>query len=640
LALFAKIGKYCRERYVTMVFCMNADHYNVEWAAPKTFDGKEKDPIHYDLNHPLEPQIKELWAALGFTVNNDVDVLAAKHEQLHRAVPGCMLQVMNEDDVFGLVHAEDKQIYQTETNDPKLNAIHYGRARGTLLAALYRRIRECCPDGADNMPVCPPATLCYQLPLNRNEAYSREFLGELGATLKELGVAEHTPLLTTGGSTAAEVITGETIENFRTWAQEVPVLLLENNFSSFHVGAFETDPAGARFFLQIDPQYPAGYRDKQICRKVWGIQWNGIDDQNILSWCMGQYLWNLPALDRPTVNDLAVRKVSNSKSYPLVKSFCDEFSVPVSYLPDCLPPYRVLVVSRRVAFPASAANGWQYAIRYTDSLRREAENLRSTLGRCMPQLETQWEATSERQWMFNWLGYPAYSFCTVYLANGYIKGWENEVPDDELRGLALRELYLEADDIQERFFAGPLAAPGKPTLLRHFYGGFLRYLYSDGRFTAPPESPAQADSYVDVWKLGLQGKFFEPVTALTPADVPDKHSALISGWGPRQEASGETFRTVDADPAGGSHQAVLALGQNGTGPWLVRARLGTESTSVTDAVKVRLSTNEAQQEEAVCKPRWINWLLPPNATLSTLTIWAEKPGVRVYAVEAYRAKAP
>jgi hypothetical protein len=255
----------------------------------------------------------------------------------------------------------------------------------------------------------------------------------------------------------------------------------------------------------------------------------------------------------------------------------------------------------------------------------------------MPQLETQWEATSERQWMFNWLGYPAYSFCTVYLANGYIKGWENEVPDDELRGLALRDLYLEADDIQERFFAGPLAAPGKPTLLRHFYGGFLRYLYSDGRFTAPPESPAQADSYVDIWTLGLQGKFFEPVTALTPADVPDNHSALISGWGPRQEASGETFRTVDTAPAGGTHQAVLALGQNGTGPWLVRARLGTESTSVTDAVKVRLSTNEAQQEEAVCKPRWINWLLPANATLSTLTIWAEKPGVRVYAVQAYRA---
>ena len=57
---------------------------------------------------------------------------------------------------------------------------------------------------------------------------------------------------------------------------------------------------------------------------------------------------------------------------------------------------------------------------------------------------------------------------------------------------------------------------------------------------------------------------------------------------------------------------------------------------MTDAVKVQLSTNEVQQEEAVCKPRWINWLLPANATLSTLTIWAEKPGVRVYAVQAYR----
>ena len=78
LALFAKFGKQCRERYVTIVFCMNADHYNVDWAAAKTFDGKKKDPIHYDLKHPVEPQIKEIWAKLGFMVENDVDILAAK----------------------------------------------------------------------------------------------------------------------------------------------------------------------------------------------------------------------------------------------------------------------------------------------------------------------------------------------------------------------------------------------------------------------------------------------------------------------------------------------------------------------------------------------------------------------------------
>ena len=112
-------------------------------------------------------------------------------------------------DLFGLVHAEDKKLYRTDTPDAKQNAIHYGRARGTLLAAIYRRIRQRCPDGAEDMPVCPPASLCYQLPLDRNEAYSREFLGELGATLKELGVAEHTPLLTTGGSTAAVVVSAE-----------------------------------------------------------------------------------------------------------------------------------------------------------------------------------------------------------------------------------------------------------------------------------------------------------------------------------------------------------------------------------------------------------------------------------------------
>ena len=119
----------------------------------KTFDGKEKDPIHYDLNHPLEPQIKELWAALGFTVNNDVDVLAAKHEQLHRAVPGCMLQVMNEDDVFGLVHADDKQIFQTDTDDPRQNAVHYGRGEGRYWPRSIGESAERCPDGADNMPL-------------------------------------------------------------------------------------------------------------------------------------------------------------------------------------------------------------------------------------------------------------------------------------------------------------------------------------------------------------------------------------------------------------------------------------------------------------------------------------------------------
>ena len=68
LQLFSGFGKYCRERYVTMVFCMNPDHYHVEWAAAKTFDGSRKDPLHYDPDHQVEPEFREMWAKLGYDV--------------------------------------------------------------------------------------------------------------------------------------------------------------------------------------------------------------------------------------------------------------------------------------------------------------------------------------------------------------------------------------------------------------------------------------------------------------------------------------------------------------------------------------------------------------------------------------------
>jgi hypothetical protein len=45
-----------------MVFCMNPDHYHVDWAAAKTFDGSRKDPLHYDPDHTVEPEFQEMWA--------------------------------------------------------------------------------------------------------------------------------------------------------------------------------------------------------------------------------------------------------------------------------------------------------------------------------------------------------------------------------------------------------------------------------------------------------------------------------------------------------------------------------------------------------------------------------------------------
>ena len=49
-----------------------------------------------------------------------------------------LLQMMNEDDVFGLVHEADKQLYNTQTGDPAQDSINYGKARGTVLAALHQ----------------------------------------------------------------------------------------------------------------------------------------------------------------------------------------------------------------------------------------------------------------------------------------------------------------------------------------------------------------------------------------------------------------------------------------------------------------------------------------------------------------------
>ena len=125
--------------------------------------------------------------------------------------------MMNEDDVFGLVHEADKQLYSTQTGNPAQDSIHYGRARATLLASLYQRIKELRPDYPGIIPVCPPDSVCYQFVLERNDYHSREFMESLGATLREQGLQDALPMITTGGGTAAEVLTVKQIEDFRSW---------------------------------------------------------------------------------------------------------------------------------------------------------------------------------------------------------------------------------------------------------------------------------------------------------------------------------------------------------------------------------------------------------------------------------------
>jgi hypothetical protein len=161
LEFWRRLGKYCRERFVTMVFCMNPDHYKSNWATPKTFDGSQKDPLHYDPSYRVEPEFKEMWARVGYEVENDIDIIVAKFGQLNKAVPGAALQMMNEDDVFNLVHDADKKLFNTETGDLIQDRINYGRARATFLATVYKRIRAEYPDSAEYMPFCLPGDFSY-----------------------------------------------------------------------------------------------------------------------------------------------------------------------------------------------------------------------------------------------------------------------------------------------------------------------------------------------------------------------------------------------------------------------------------------------------------------------------------------------
>jgi hypothetical protein len=631
LAYFQKVGKFCRERFVTMNFCMNPDHYGVEWGAARSFDGKRKDPIHYDPGHGVEREFKDVWAKLGFKVDNDADIVASKYGQIHKVIPGefARLQLWNEDDVFGLVHPEDKKLFQTETPDPRQNAIRYGRARGLLVARIYKRIRECYPDSPDSMPLCPPAGLHYHYCFETNAQFCRDFMRSLGETLSEQGVLQHIPCTDSGGGCSPEVLTCERMADFKGWYAGGPVLLHDDNFDLGRIGAYETDRNGARSYPQLNEKLPAGYRDKQLYKLFWGMTKNGtLDGGRVLCWCQAQYMWNMLGLDREKINALSVRKVTTEQSYRLLKPLCDEFSRPVCYTLDTQPPYRLLVVSDKIAFPAKE---WQYKITFTETMRLECQRLRDKLNARLPEIEAKWENTSEKAGMLPTLFYRAAGFCSVYLAYGYVKGWRNDgtSPPDRLAGTRLRDLLLEADDIQERFFAGPDAVAGRITVVPYFYNGAQYFLHTNGLWKNATLTRADAEFYVDIWKDGLLGKFFEPVVAVGLSDVADGDSRLSGDWGKVQEIDKQKCRLITGE-------ASIKLDVRANSRLLVRAKFGTDTTSTKESIRITLSAGETSGEEAVCKPRWVNWLLPDGKAVPQLTIKAEKP-VRVYGVEVYRA---
>lgn len=627
LELYGKIGKWCREHFIMMVFCMNADHYNYEWAAPKTFDGKERDPAHYDLKHEVEPPFKEMWSKLGYEVHNDIDILAAKFSQLNKAVGGgAMFQAMNEDDVFGLIHPDDKKLYGADTDDKRHNAIAYGKARGEFLGSLYKRIREIVPDSCDLMTFDPPGALPYQTVLETNEYNSRDFLESMGATMKKMGVLDHTPILTTGGGTLAEVVSTKQLDDFSRWSAGAPILLHENNFVLSRVGAYETDPNGPRWPLQKSKTYPAGFRDKQLYKHLWGIQWNGMADvARVLGWSQASFMWNMLAADREKLNALAVRKVTTAKSYPLVKTFFEDFDRPIAYLPDDGGD-QIAVISDEIAFPGK---GWEYVITYSDEMRLKAQRLRAKLGDLIPRLQATWEDPVVRGASLKHPGWDAYNFCSVYLARGYIKGWEGSAakPREMLSGTRLRDLLLEAEDIQQRYFAGPDEIPGRSTIDRNYYSGSFNRLYVQ-RLKQPAKTPAESPFYVDIWNDGLLARFFEPVSSTVLADIPDNDPRLISGWGEVEEADGDRFRIA-------ASEATARTDAPASGQLLVRVRVGTGAAALTESVNVSLSTPGASHDDAVCKPRWISWLLPEGKGASSVTIRADKP-VRVYEIAVFR----
>jgi len=429
--------------------------------------------------------------------------------------------------------------------------------------------------------------------------------------------------MTTSGGTAAETTTNKNIDDFKAWCSGGPVLISDNNFPYQHVGAYETDPQAPHSFLQQNVQYPAGYRDKELYKRVWGVWANGLTQENgdVVGWCTAQYMWNILKLDKKYIDAAATRKVTTPDVYPMAKSLFEEFDDGACYLADELRPNPPFAVSNRVRFPGKDGG---YAITYTDAMRLEAQRLRGKLADLIPQIEAKWDSKRLR-----WIGYDAYVFCTVYLARGYIKGWEDASPKDHLSQAALRELYLEAEDFQQRFFAGPLKMAGKMPVERlddaYSYGRFVKLITGERLKFPFPESLAECKGTgVDIWKDGLLGKFLRPVFSVSLASIPDGDARLAGAWGAVEEADNDKFRTVTGE-------ATLKIDPPVRGRVLIRAKFGTGNTSLTDSTPITISAGRVSRMDAVCKPRWVNCLLPVR-NVSHVTLKAEQP-VRVYSME-------
>jgi hypothetical protein len=104
----------------------------------------------------------------------------------------------------------------------------------------------------------------------------------------------------------------------------------------------------------------------------------------------------------------------------------------------------------------------------------------------------------------------------------------------------LRDLYLEADNFQELYFAGPDVVDGKKPINNHYYNGTINYIYTDGKPFKVPKTVAEAETHIDIWERGLQSAFFEQVSSIVPAALPDDDTRLGSGWGAVEEAGAQT----------------------------------------------------------------------------------------------------
>jgi hypothetical protein len=228
----------------------------------------------------------------------------------------------------------------------------------------------------------------------------------------------------------------------------------------------------------------------------------------------------------------------------------------------------------------------------------------------------------------------------MYLAYGHLKGWEGEVTRGRLSRDDLRDLFLEAHDVQQRYMAGPVKAASRARVDSNLHQSGLRVLYGKGLPKPSPKTAAEAEYFTDIWEEALRDKFFEAVSTVKLAKLPDGDPMLVTGWGSVEKAHGQKFRAtrIATYPTGRSCLSCLGIKQPaGERRLLVRLEMVGDVSNTMEGTKIALSTSGAVFEDAVCRRRWVHWLLPARTNIDQLTIEAEE-SVRVYAVEVYRER--